>query len=91
MDNYTTIYCKVVNFIFLYSVVCTTSTGCIFGGSGLGSKRDQTIPGKEAGNEILTSILSKSCVDEHMQDQVINSLFYYKIKISSKQLIISFP
>ncbi|XP_043481959.1 RNA 3'-terminal phosphate cyclase [Leptopilina heterotoma] len=53
------------------NIVCTTSTGCIFGGSGLGSKKEQTCPGTEAANQILKPILSNSCVDEHSQDQII--------------------
>lgn len=54
------------------NLVCTTSSGCVFGGSGLGNKRDeQTAPGVQAANEVLDTILSKSCVDEHAQDQLI--------------------
>ncbi|KOC68856.1 RNA 3'-terminal phosphate cyclase [Habropoda laboriosa] len=54
------------------NVVCTTTGGCIIGGSGLGSGRhEQLTPGTQAANEILDTILAGSCVDEHMQDQLI--------------------
>lgn len=53
------------------SVMCTTTTGCIIGGSGLGSGRqEQVAPGIQAANEILDTILARSCLDEHAQDQV---------------------
>ncbi|XP_031826928.1 RNA 3'-terminal phosphate cyclase [Nomia melanderi] len=51
---------------------CLTTTNYCFGGSGLGSGRQQQIaPGVQAANEILNAILSGSCVDEHAQDQLI--------------------
>ncbi|CAL7952450.1 unnamed protein product [Xylocopa violacea] len=54
------------------NVICTTTSGCIFGGSGLGSGRQEQIaPGIQAANEILDTILAGSCVDEHAQDQLI--------------------
>ncbi|XP_017886985.1 RNA 3'-terminal phosphate cyclase-like isoform X2 [Ceratina calcarata] len=74
------------------NLVCTTSSGCIFGGSGLGSnKRDeQTAPGIQAANEILDTILSKSCVDEHAQDQLIIFMALAKgtskVNLGSKKL-----
>ncbi|XP_076239446.1 RNA 3'-terminal phosphate cyclase [Calliopsis andreniformis] len=54
------------------NIVCTTTSGCIFGGSGLGSVRqEQVAPGIQAANEILNTISAGSCVDEHAQDQLI--------------------
>lgn len=55
------------------NIVCNTSTGCILGGSGLGSGRSQDgpPPGEVAANEILKPLLAGACVDEHMQDQMI--------------------
>jgi len=51
--------------------VCTTSTGCVLGGSGLGSTRqERSLPGETAANEILKPLLAGACVDEHTQDQV---------------------
>lgn len=53
------------------SIVCNTSTGCVFGGSGLGSGRHEgPPPGDTAANEILKPLLVGACVDEHTQDQV---------------------
>lgn len=53
------------------SIVCNTSTGCVLGGSGLGSKRqEESPPGETAANEILKPLLAGACVDEHTQDQV---------------------
>lgn len=53
------------------SIVCNTSTGCILGGSGLGSGRHEgPPPGETAANEILKPLLAGACVDEHTQDQV---------------------
>lgn len=52
--------------------MCATTNGCIIGGSGLGSGRQeqQVAPGVQAANEILDTILARSCIDEHAQDQV---------------------
>lgn len=56
------------------SIVCNTSTGCVLGGSGLGSgRREETPPGDIAANEILKPLLVGACVDEHIQDQVSTS------------------
>lgn len=53
------------------SIVCSTSTGCVFGGSGLGSGRQEALPpGETAAKEILKPLLTGACVDEHTQDQV---------------------
>ncbi|XP_015115552.1 RNA 3'-terminal phosphate cyclase [Diachasma alloeum] len=53
------------------NVVCQTDTGCVFGGSGLGSNRDATNPPQEAVEQIMNPIINRSCVDAHMQDQLI--------------------
>lgn len=54
------------------NVMCATTSGCIIGGSGLGSGRqEQVAPGIQAANEILDTILARSCIDEHAQDQLI--------------------
>ncbi|KAG7212602.1 hypothetical protein KM043_012895 [Ampulex compressa] len=54
------------------NVMCSTTTGCVFGGSGLGSsRRGQTAPGVVAAMEIVEPLLSGACVDTHTQDQMI--------------------
>ncbi|XP_034940740.1 RNA 3'-terminal phosphate cyclase [Chelonus insularis] len=55
------------------NVVCQTNTGCVLGGSGLGSNRGESKadPAIEAANQILNPLLDGACVDEHMQDQLI--------------------
>lgn len=54
------------------NLMCRTSKDCIFGGSGLGSKQQTAIPpGVDAANQLLAPILADSCVDEHLQDQMI--------------------
>ncbi|XP_015601252.1 RNA 3'-terminal phosphate cyclase isoform X2 [Cephus cinctus] len=54
------------------NLVCQTSEGCTFGGSGLGSnRREDDPPGVVAGKQILEPILKGACVDEHSQDQII--------------------
>ena len=54
------------------SIVCQTSGGCTFGGSGLGSgnQRNRPPPGVEAADLILKPLVNGSCVDDHIQDQV---------------------
>nr|XP_033338873.1 RNA 3'-terminal phosphate cyclase isoform X1 [Megalopta genalis]XP_033338874.1 RNA 3'-terminal phosphate cyclase isoform X1 [Megalopta genalis] len=73
------------------NVVCTTTSGCVYGGSGLGtSRREQVIPGVQAAGEILNAILAGSCVDEHAQDQLIILMALAKgtskIKLGSQKL-----
>ncbi|XP_032666730.1 RNA 3'-terminal phosphate cyclase isoform X2 [Odontomachus brunneus] len=73
------------------NIVCTTSTECILGGSGLScGPRDRSSPGETAANEILKPLLAGACVDEHMQDQMIILMALAKgvsrIKVSGKQL-----
>ena len=73
------------------NVVCTTSSGCIFGGSGLGSGRQEQIPpGTQSAKEILDTILAGSCVDDHAQDQLIILMALAegvsKINLGSKKL-----
>lgn len=74
------------------NIVCNTSTGCVLGGSGLGSRRDQEgpSPGETAANEILKPILTGACVDEHTQDQMIILMALAKgtsqIKVGNEKL-----
>ncbi|CAK9831965.1 RNA 3'-terminal phosphate cyclase [Anthophora retusa] len=53
------------------NVMCTTTSGCIIGGTGMSFGRSEILPGIQAANEILDTILARSCVDEYMQDQLI--------------------
>lgn len=49
-----------------------TDTGCVLGGSGLGSKgTDAASVGREAANELIRAIRGGGCVDEYLQDQII--------------------
>ncbi|KAM0733810.1 RNA 3'-terminal phosphate cyclase [Formica fusca] len=73
------------------NIVCNTSTGCVFGGSGLGSGRHEALPpGETAANEILKPLLTGACVDEHTQDQMIILMALAKgiskIKVGDKKL-----
>ncbi|RLU19743.1 hypothetical protein DMN91_008300 [Ooceraea biroi] len=74
------------------NIVCNTSTGCVLGGSGLGSGRSQggPPPGEVAANEILKPLLAGACVDEHMQDQMIILMALAngtsRIKVGDKKL-----
>ncbi|XP_012350923.1 RNA 3'-terminal phosphate cyclase isoform X1 [Apis florea] len=73
------------------NVTCTTTSECIFGGSGLGSGRQEQIaPGIQAANEILDTILARSCVDDYAQDQLIIFMALAKgtsrINLGSKKL-----
>lgn len=53
-------------------IVAETTTGCILGGSGIGSPKEQAFSvGELAAKELLHSVLSKVCFDEYMQDQMI--------------------
>ena len=52
--------------------VAVTSTGCVLGGSALGSHRTQPEEtGRRAAEQLLESIESGGCVDKFIQDQVI--------------------
>ncbi|XP_063995609.1 RNA 3'-terminal phosphate cyclase [Diachasmimorpha longicaudata] len=55
------------------NVVCHTDTGCVFGGSGLGTYKRDTLTStpQDAVEQIMNPIINKSCVDVHMQDQLI--------------------
>ncbi|XP_011701402.1 PREDICTED: RNA 3'-terminal phosphate cyclase [Wasmannia auropunctata] len=73
------------------NIVCNTSTGCVLGGSGLGSGRHEgPLPGDTAANEILKPLLAGACVDEHTQDQMIILMALAKgtskIKVGDKKL-----
>jgi len=49
-----------------------TDTGCILGGSGLGSKgTDAATVGRDAADELIKAIEGGGCVDEYLQDQII--------------------
>jgi RNA 3'-terminal phosphate cyclase (ATP) len=53
-------------------IVATTNTGCIFGGSSLGTRgEDAVVTGRRAAQEILKSIHDGGCVDDWLQDQLI--------------------
>ncbi|XP_058789367.1 RNA 3'-terminal phosphate cyclase-like [Phymastichus coffea] len=73
------------------NLMCKTTTNCIFGGSGLGSKRPGPVPpGIEAANQVIAPILIDSCVDEHLQDQMIILMVlakgHSKINVGKKEL-----
>ena len=49
-----------------------TGTGCVLGGSGLGSKgTDPATVGRDAADELIKAIKGGGCVDEYLQDQII--------------------
>lgn len=49
-----------------------TDTGCVLGGSGLGSKGTGAASvGREAADELIKAIEGGGCVDEYLQDQII--------------------
>ena len=49
-----------------------TDTGCVLGGSGLGSKGvDPATVGRDAADELIKAIKGGGCVDEYLQDQII--------------------
>ncbi|CAD7077321.1 unnamed protein product [Hermetia illucens] len=51
---------------------CLSSTGCIIGGSALGSRNEKAnVTGEKAANEILGCLQYQACVDSHTQDQLI--------------------
>lgn len=53
-------------------LVCETTTGCILGGSCIGSKMVSPAEvGMMAAQELKTAVDCGSCLDEHAQDQVI--------------------
>nr|XP_050853609.1 RNA 3'-terminal phosphate cyclase isoform X2 [Vespula vulgaris] len=58
------------------NIVCSTTTGCIFGGSGLNMPSSIGTPGMKspgvvAANNILEPLLNGACVDNNNQDQII--------------------
>lgn len=70
--------------------MCNTSTGCVLGGSGLGSgRREETPPGDVAAIEILKPLLAGACVDEHIQDQVSTSQIRRNVQFSIIALFIT--
>lgn len=73
------------------NLVCKTTKDCFFGGSGLGSRRPGPVPpGIEAADQVVAPILMDSCVDEHLQDQMIILMVLAKgpskIKVGKKEL-----
>jgi len=53
-------------------LLATTTTGCVLGGSALGSPRDQAEQtGRKAAEELLESVECGGCVDKFIQDQMI--------------------
>lgn len=49
-----------------------TDTGCVLGGSRLGSKgTDAVTVGRDAADELVKAIKGGGCVDEYLQDQII--------------------
>lgn len=53
-------------------LVAKTSTGCIFGGSSLGSRKEKpTKTGKNATKELISALEAGGCVDGWLQDQLI--------------------
>lgn len=49
-----------------------TDTGCVLGGSGLGSKGTSAASvGADAADELIKAIKGGACVDEYLQDQII--------------------
>lgn len=53
-------------------VGCETVSGCILGGSALGSRRETTFEtGRRAVSDLVQSIEAGSCVDHYVQDQII--------------------
>ncbi|XP_047353777.1 RNA 3'-terminal phosphate cyclase-like isoform X1 [Vespa velutina] len=54
------------------NIVCSTTTGCMFGGTGMTLKMRQMVkPGIFAANEALEPFLNGACVDYYAQDQII--------------------
>lgn len=55
-----------------FRIGCETTTSCILGGSSLGSRNERAFEtGRKAANELITCLDTKSCVDSHIQDQLI--------------------
>jgi RNA 3'-terminal phosphate cyclase (ATP) len=53
-------------------IVAQTSTGCILGGSAIGTPKEKpSATGESAARELLDSLEFGACVDGHMQDQLI--------------------
>lgn len=51
---------------------CETTSGCVIGGSALGSRKATSqVAGKKAADQILSATSVEACVDEHIQDQLI--------------------
>lgn len=73
------------------TLVAKSSTGCVFGGSAIGSpKVKSVIKGKEASNDLLASLnkYPKSTVDEYIQDQLI---IYMALSDGLSRIICGYP
>lgn len=58
--------------IFPFRIGCETTTNCILGGSALGSRNERAFDtGRKAADELLKCTNVGSCVDTHVQDQLI--------------------
>lgn len=51
---------------------CETTTSCVLGASALGARSERAFEsGRKAANELNPCLNAKSCVDSHVQDQLI--------------------
>lgn len=67
-----TCWVVLTSFSYFYRLFAETDTGCLLGGSALGSRGVSTTEvGLNAAKELAASITSEYCVDLHMQDQII--------------------
>jgi RNA 3'-terminal phosphate cyclase (ATP) len=66
-------------------LVATTTAGCRFGGSALGSpKVSPHDVGVEAATELCTALAEGGCVDDHLQDQLI---LYMALASSTSEIV----
>lgn len=55
-----------------FRIGCNTTTNCIIGASALGSRNQKPFDcGKKAAASLVSLLQAKSCVDKHVQDQLI--------------------
>lgn len=58
--------------LFEFRIGCETTTNCILGGSALGSRNERAFDtGRKAADEVIKCTSVGSCVDTHVQDQLI--------------------
>lgn len=61
-----------IYYFFVNRVGCETISGCILGGSALGSRKETSYEtGRRAVGDLIQSIEAGSCVDHYVQDQLI--------------------